>query len=74
MLLQLSEVDDKVRHESNLVKSKLTQDVTDLLLTIDDQDRQIGDLQKMLKKQAKHVAVINLIVLILIVFSTEINF
>ncbi|CAG2103642.1 unnamed protein product [Medioppia subpectinata] len=53
---QLTDTEDKVRHETNQIKSKLTQDVTDLLLTIDDQDRQIIDLQKMLKKQGKHVS------------------
>ncbi|CAG2169754.1 unnamed protein product [Oppiella nova] len=53
---QLTDTEDKVKHETTLIKTKLTQDVTDLLLTIDDQDRQIGDLQKMLKKQAKLVS------------------
>ncbi|XP_054157282.1 putative uncharacterized protein MYH16 [Oppia nitens] len=50
---QLSETEDKVRNESNQIKTKLSNEVTDLLLTIDDQDRQIQDLQKMTKKQAK---------------------
>jgi chromosome segregation ATPase len=60
VLQQLTDTEDKVKHESTLIKTKLTQDVTDLLLTIDDQDRQISDLQKMLKKQAKHVSDITL--------------
>jgi len=54
------ETEDKVRHETNVIKNKVTQDVNDLLMAIDDQDRQILDLQKTLKKQAKQVSVIDL--------------
>ncbi len=48
---------DKVQHESTYAKGKINQEVADLMLAIEDQDRQIQNLQKQLRKQAKQVSV-----------------
>lgn len=55
--LELVESTNKVKQEQALVKGKVEHDVTDLMMTIEDQDRQLGDLQKQLRKQAKQVSV-----------------
>ncbi|KAH9407603.1 hypothetical protein TYRP_012425 [Tyrophagus putrescentiae] len=51
---------DKVQHESTYAKGKINQEVADLMLAIEDQDRQIQNLQKQLRKQAKQVSDISL--------------
>lgn len=57
MKQELSDTQDKVKHGRTFVQSKVNQEVADLMHQIDDQDRQIVTLQKMLKKQAKQVSV-----------------
>lgn len=59
--LELVESTNKVKQEQALVKGKVEHDVTDLMMTIEDQDRQLGDLQKQLRKQAKQVSVCKII-------------
>lgn len=54
---ELTDTGNKVKQESAVVKNKVNQEVTDLLIAIEDQDRQIGDMQKTLRRQAKQVSV-----------------
>jgi len=56
----LVDTEDKVKHETTVIKNKISQDVSDLVMAIDDQDRQISELTKLLKKQAKQVSDITL--------------
>lgn len=53
----MAETEGKIKHESNVIKTKLNQEVGDLMLAIDDQDRQLSDLNKILRKQAKQISV-----------------
>lgn len=54
---EFSNASDKVKHESTYAKGKINQEVADLMGAIEDQDRQIQNLQKTLRKQAKQVSV-----------------
>ena len=54
---ELSDTVDKVKHGRTFVQSKVNQEVADLMHQIEDQDRQIVSLQKLLKKQARQVSV-----------------
>jgi hypothetical protein len=56
----LTDSEEKIKHETSVIKNKVTQDVNDLLMAIDDQDRQISELQKILKKQSKQISDITL--------------
>jgi len=56
----LTDSEEKIKHETSVIKNKVTQDVNDLLMAIDDQDRQISELQKTLKKQSKQISDITL--------------
>ena len=53
-----AEQEGKIRHESTFIKNKINQDVAELVLAVDDQDRQMSDLHKALKKQSKQISVI----------------
>ncbi|KAJ6220749.1 hypothetical protein RDWZM_006561 [Blomia tropicalis] len=57
---EFTNASDKVKHESVFSKNKINQDVADLMIAIEDQDRQIQNLQKQLRKQAKTVSDISL--------------
>lgn len=57
---QLADHEDKIKHESTVIKNKINQDVNDLMMAVDDQDRQISDLHKILKKQAKNISDLSL--------------
>lgn len=54
----LTDSEEKIKHETSVIKNKVTQDVNDLLMAIDDQDKQIAELQKILRKQSKQISVI----------------
>ena len=53
-----AEQEGKIRHESTFIKNKINQDVAELVLAVDDQDRQMSDLHKALKKQSKQISVV----------------
>lgn len=55
--LDLNESANKIKQEQAVLKGKTDREVTDLMITIEDQDRQLNDLQKQLRKQAKQVSV-----------------
>ena len=55
--MEFSNASEKVKHESTYSKNKINQEVADLMIAIEDQERQIQNLQKTLRKQAKQVSV-----------------
>jgi chromosome segregation ATPase len=56
----LTDSEEKIKHETSVIKNKVTQDVNDLLMAIDDQDKQIAELQKILRKQSKQISDVTL--------------
>ena len=54
---ELNDSNEKMKHESCVVKNKLNQELADVMIAMEDQDRQINDLQKQLRRQAKQVSV-----------------
>lgn len=53
----IGETEEKIKKESTVVKNKLNQEVADIMMALDDQDRHNADLHKAIKKQAKQISV-----------------
>ena len=54
---ELVEAESRIRHDATALKSKMQQDVTDLVLVLDEQDRVNQELSKAIKKQQRQIEV-----------------
>lgn len=54
---ELVEAETRIRHDASSLKSKMQQDVTDLVLVLDEQDRVNQELSKAIKKQQRQIEV-----------------
>lgn len=57
----IGEIESHIKSESSAVKKQLNQDVADLVIVLDEQDRTICDLNKSIKKQHRQIDVSRLI-------------
>lgn len=53
----IGEVESHIKSESSAVRKQLNQDVADLVIVLDEQDRTICDLNKSVKKQHRQIDV-----------------
>ncbi len=54
---QLTDANGMIKQETVGVKSKLNQELGELFVAVDDQERKISELHKIVKKQMKQIAV-----------------
>lgn len=54
---QLTESEHELKEERDIMKKQLLQDVADLVIVLDDQDRTVSDLSRSIKQQHKQIEV-----------------